>query len=57
MKPFQQLAICNLGYIIPKSNITPTQTIIFIGLQDNKPNPNVDPMTINSEMEHAQIVS
>ncbi len=41
MKPFQQ--IYNLKYIIPKS-ITPTQTLTFIGLQYNEPNPNVDLM-------------
>jgi hypothetical protein len=41
MIPFQQ--VCNLKYIIPKS-ITPTQTIIFIGLQNNKLNTNVDLM-------------
>jgi hypothetical protein len=41
MKPFQQ--VCNLKYIKRKS-ITPTQIIIFIGLQDNEPNPNVDLM-------------
>jgi len=41
MKPFQQ--VFNLKYIIPKS-ITPTQTIIFSGLQNNEPNPNVDLM-------------
>jgi hypothetical protein len=41
MKPFQQ--VCNLKYIIHIS-ITPTQTIIFIRLQDNEPNPNVDLM-------------
>ncbi len=41
MKPFQQ--VCNLKYIILRS-ITPTQTLIFIGLQCNEPNPNVDLM-------------
>jgi hypothetical protein len=41
MKPFQQ--VCDLKYIIP-SSITPTQTLIFIGLQYNEPNPNVDSM-------------
>jgi hypothetical protein len=39
MKLFQQ--VCNLKYIIPRS-ITPTQPLIFIGLQNNEPNPNVD---------------
>ncbi len=39
MKPFQQ--VCNLKYIIPRS-ITRTQTLTFIGLQYNEPNPNVD---------------
>jgi len=38
-KPFQQVS--NLKYIIPTS-MTPTQTLIFIGLQYNEPNPNVD---------------
>jgi hypothetical protein len=41
MKPFQQ--VCNFKYIKPRS-ITPTQTIMCIGLQDNEPNPNVDLM-------------
>jgi hypothetical protein len=41
MKPFQQ--VCNLKYIIHRS-ITPIQTIIFIGLQNNEPNPNDDLM-------------
>jgi len=39
MKPFQQ--VYNLKYIIA---ITPTQTLTFIGLQYNEPNPNVDLM-------------
>jgi hypothetical protein len=54
MKPFQQ--VFNIKYIIPIS-ITPTQTIIFIGLQNNKPNPNVDLMVQDLEMECAQLVS
>jgi hypothetical protein len=39
MKAFQQVR--NLKYIIPRS-ITPTQTLTFIWLQYNEPNPNVD---------------
>jgi hypothetical protein len=41
MKLSQQ--VYDLKYIIPRS-ITPTPTLIFIGSQDNEPNPNVDLM-------------
>jgi hypothetical protein len=44
------MAIYNLGYFIPKTNV-PTLTIISIGLQNQQTNPNIDLVTIDSEME------
>jgi hypothetical protein len=52
----QQWQFVTFGYFIPKTNV-PTPTIIFVGLQNNQPNPNIDLVTIGLEMERIQFTN
>jgi hypothetical protein len=46
----QEWQFATFGYFIPKIG-APTQTTIFVGLQNTKLDPNIDLVTIDLEME------
>jgi hypothetical protein len=46
----QQWQFVTSHYFIPKTSV-PTPIIIFVGLQNHQPNPNINLVTINLEME------